>query len=304
MAWFINGGKQLWIFPEAHRTLKGERLKSGAAVIKTKRAPHTLTLTSAFLLLWFMLVWEDHHGSSWGLCCPGSRLCWSSELLLDVQRQRRWGHQPVAAAAACHHGNTVAAVPVDARPAGSSAVSGGRGGCGGGGGGLLELLLVDFALFGPSVLEPDLHLQAWNSCQNSIWRTRSTWSQAAVYLSLWQAQRCGELRLPTDGDVFAVVELLLQLQPLVVRVHDPVLILGSRLPVCKRHKDNCSGKAKRAVAQWVELPDLLDGQRFNFLTKQLIFPQCYKLPVICYSSWNIKIEMQLEHNHPPAGQNW
>ena len=33
---------------------------------------------------------------------------------------------------------------------------------------------------------------------------------------------------PPDGDVAAVVELLLQLQPLVVGVDDAVLVLGSR----------------------------------------------------------------------------
>lgn len=38
------------------------------------------------------------------------------------------------------------------------AASGGGGG-GGGGGRLLELLLVDLTLFGPTVLEPDLHLK-------------------------------------------------------------------------------------------------------------------------------------------------
>lgn len=44
--------------------------------------------------------------------------------------------------------------------ASSAAVgAGGRGGRGRGGGRLLELLLVDFALLGPAVLEPDLHLE-------------------------------------------------------------------------------------------------------------------------------------------------
>lgn len=83
----------------------------------------------------------------------------SSVLLFDVQRKGGRRHQPVAAAAARHHGNAAPAVPVEA-----AAGAGGRRGRGGGRGGLLELLLVDFALFGPTVLEPDLHLEVRRSC--------------------------------------------------------------------------------------------------------------------------------------------
>ncbi len=60
------------------------------------------------------------------------------------------------------------------------------------------------------------------------------------YLSLRQAERRGELRLPPDGDVFAVVKLFLQLQPLVVGVNHPVFVFSPRLPVCKTQKQTRS----------------------------------------------------------------
>lgn len=77
-----------------------------------------------------------------------------SVLLFDVQRKGGRRNQPVTAAAACHHGDAAATVSVEV----STCAGGGRG-RGRGGGGLLELLLVDFALFGPAILEPDLHLE-------------------------------------------------------------------------------------------------------------------------------------------------
>lgn len=84
----------------------------------------------------------------------------SSVLLFDVQRQGRGRHQPVAAAAARHHGDTAAAVSVEAASSSPASVApGGRGGRGRGGGRLLELLLVDLSLLRPAVLEPDLHLE-------------------------------------------------------------------------------------------------------------------------------------------------
>lgn len=52
-----------------------------------------------------------------------------------------------------------------------------------------------------------------------------------MYLSLREAEGRGELRLPPDGDVTAVVELLLQLQPLVVGVHHAVLVFGAGFTV-------------------------------------------------------------------------
>lgn len=86
----------------------------------------------------------------------------SSVLLFDVQRQGGGRHQPVAAAAARHHSNAAPAVSMEA--ASSAAVgTGWRGGRGRRGGRLLELLLVDFAFFGPAVLEPDLHLEQRNT---------------------------------------------------------------------------------------------------------------------------------------------
>ena len=49
-----------------------------------------------------------------------------------------------------------------------------------------------------------------------------------THLSLREPDHVGQLSLPPDGDVAAVVELLLQLQSLVVAVHDPVLVFCSR----------------------------------------------------------------------------
>ena len=66
-------------------------------------------------------------------------------------------------------------------------------------------LLGLLALLGTTVLEPDLHL------------------------SLGQGQGLGQFRFPPDRNVPGCVVLLLQLQPLVVRVDDAVLVLGSRL---------------------------------------------------------------------------
>lgn len=50
------------------------------------------------------------------------------------------------------------------------------------------------------------------------------------HLSLRQGQRRRQLALPPHGDVVVVLELLLQLQPLLVRVHHPVLVFGAGLP--------------------------------------------------------------------------
>lgn len=99
---------------------------------------------------------------------PSPTSVFSSVLLFDVQRKGRRRHQPVAAAAARHHGDAAPAVSVEAA-ASAAAGAGGRRGCGRGRGGLLELLLVDFALFGPTILEPDLHLEVRKSCFYLNW---------------------------------------------------------------------------------------------------------------------------------------
>ena len=57
---------------------------------------------------------------------------------------------------------------------------------------------------------------------------------SCIHLPFWQAEGLCELGLPPDGDVAAVVELLLQLQPLVVAVHHAILVLGPRA-TCGRH---------------------------------------------------------------------
>lgn len=100
------------------------------------------------------VIWENSLSTS---PTPASKMT-SSVLLFDVQRQGGWRHQPAAATAACHHSDTATIVSVEASSC--TTIGDGRrrgGGCGGGR--LLELLLVDFALLGPAVLEPDLHLE-------------------------------------------------------------------------------------------------------------------------------------------------
>lgn len=52
----------------------------------------------------------------------------------------------------------------------------------------------------------------------------------APHLSLRQAQCHRQLRLPAHGDVAVALKLLLQLQPLFVGVHHPVLVLRASLP--------------------------------------------------------------------------
>jgi hypothetical protein len=54
-----------------------------------------------------------------------------------------------------------------------------------------------------------------------------------THLPLREPQVGCQLGLASDGDVPTVVEFLLQLQPLMVAVHDPVLVLGPRL-ACNR----------------------------------------------------------------------
>lgn len=95
-----------------------------------------------------------------------------SVLLFDVQRQRG-RHQTVAATAARHHGSAAAAVAMETASSSTTTAAAtaadGRSGRGRGGGRLLQLLLVDFPLLRSSVLEPDLHLEQMDSCQNFIW---------------------------------------------------------------------------------------------------------------------------------------
>lgn len=73
-----------------------------------------------------------------------------------------------------------------------------------------------------------------------------------VYLSLWQAESRGELGLPPDGDVFAVVKLLLQLQALVVCVNHAVLVFSPCLPVCEAEPGS--------VRLWSERQHVVFGQ--------------------------------------------
>lgn len=107
------------------------------------------------------------------------RLPMGSVLLFDVQRKGGRRHQPITAAAR-HHGNTASAVSVEVGATAGAA----RGcGCGRGGGRLLKLLLVDFALFGPAILEPNLHLEMKNK--------RFYLSRSVELLSFPLKCRCG-----------------------------------------------------------------------------------------------------------------
>lgn len=54
-----------------------------------------------------------------------------------------------------------------------------------------------------------------------------------TYLTFGETEYAGQLGFTADGDVAAVVELLLQLEPLVVGVDNPVFVLGSRFACCK-----------------------------------------------------------------------
>ena len=85
------------------------------------------------------------------------------------------------------------------------------------------MLLQRPALFRSPVLEPNLNLKTikhYNSVSDDF--------SGSTHLSLRQTDHVGQLGLPPDSDVAAVVELLLQLQPLVVGVDNPVLVLRSR----------------------------------------------------------------------------
>lgn len=95
-----------------------------------------------------------------------------------------------------------------------------------GGGGLLGMLLpfpVNLSLFGASVLEPNL------------------------YLSLREAESHRQLALPPHCDIFVVLKLFLQFQPLMIRVHHPVLVLGARFrPWC-----GCPGRFRGPSSGYV-----------------------------------------------------
>lgn len=54
--------------------------------------------------------------------------------------------------------------------------------------------------------------------------TRLRTEPAGSHLPLREPQRGSQLSFPPDGDVATVVKLLLQLQPLVIRVHDSVFV--------------------------------------------------------------------------------
>lgn len=78
-------------------------------------------------------------------------------------------------------------------------------------------------------------------------------SRRSSHLSLREAESHRQLRLPPHGDVAVALKLLLQLLPLVVGVHHPVLVLRSGLPSWSWG----SGEEKKhSVDTWVNTAQL------------------------------------------------
>ena len=84
------------------------------------------------------------------------------------------------------------------------------------------------AFLGSPVLEPNLDLKVRKYLKYIPAELSGDYTLHTTHLSLRQPDHVGQLGLPPDGDIAAVVELLLQLQSLVVAVHDPVLVFCSR----------------------------------------------------------------------------
>ena len=76
---------------------------------------------------------------------------------------------------------------------------------------------------GPPVLKPNLDLKV----EKHLKYIPVELFNLTTHLSLRESDHIGQLSLPPDGDIAAVVELLLQLQSLVVAVHYPVLVFCS-----------------------------------------------------------------------------
>ena len=57
---------------------------------------------------------------------------------------------------------------------------------------------------------------------------RSPVLEPDFHLTLREVQGCGELGFPSDGDVFRVIEFLLELQPLMIGVNYTVLVFRPR----------------------------------------------------------------------------
>lgn len=78
---------------------------------------------------------------------------------------------------------------------------------------------------------------------------RMFWTRYKLtHLSLREPQVGGQLCLASDRDVAAVVELLLKLQPLMVAVHDAVLVLCARLACNRAPTVNKDGDRERHVS--------------------------------------------------------
>ena len=94
----------------------------------------------------------------------------------------------------------------------------------------IVLLFQRSPFLGPSVLKPNLDLKV----EKHLKYIPAELFNLTTHLSLGQPDHVGQLRLPPDGDIAAVVELLLQLQSLVVAVHHTVLVLSAS-STCRRH---------------------------------------------------------------------
>lgn len=112
-------------------------------------------------------------------------------------------------------------------------------------------------------------------------------SRPGTHLPLREPQARGQLRLPPDGDVSAVVKLLLQLQSLVVAVDDAVLVLGAGLACGQRR-----GEMSRCEPQ-------LDSTALHIFERQRVGSEkTHSIPLIrryCIPCLNFKGDPPLNH---------
>lgn len=114
---------------------------------------------------------------------------------------------------------------------------------------LMNLKSDEFSLKRPNVREE--YLDGWvTALQFNLVVACVCWcvqhSQLS-HLPLGESQRQRQLALPPQGDVVVVLELLLQLQPLLVSVHHPVLVFGASLAPWFTQDD---GRLRMQVWKW------------------------------------------------------
>lgn len=75
-------------------------------------------------------------------------------------------------------------------------------------------------------------------------------SCTSSHLSLREAEGQRQFWFPPHGDVAVILKLLLQLQPLVVRVHHPVLVFSPSLPSCITITNKYNYNEKQSKFEW------------------------------------------------------